>query len=171
MKRNHSIHHLPSISCCNPLIPAVLTLPLGSSSLYTHWGSLSGRYYQNGSNNHPSRSLKDSVKQSPSQPRSIWWMLVFKHGEWTTSKLLSQSSTLDSHHTPHAAERGSPIHPNLPPTAAWSSNSFSSSPISQALLSNRPKMGNHLKHVNTHRVHGAPAGLANSLVGPFLIIC
>lgn len=172
-KRNHSIHHLPSISCCNPLISAVLSLPPGS--LYAHWGSLSGRYYQNGStNSNPPpvlTSLKDSLKQSPSQPQSIWWMLVFKHGEWTDSKHLSQSSTSDNHHTPHAAEKGSPIHPNLPPTAAWSSNSFSSSPISQALLSTDTKWEITWSMRTLIQFMGHQFGLADSLAGPFLLIC
>lgn len=47
-------------------------------------------------------------------------------------------------------EGGCLIYPNLPPTPAWSHNLCSSSLILQTLLWHRPKMENHLKHVNAH---------------------
>lgn len=48
---------------------------------------------------------------------------------------------------------------------------YSASLASTKPCSDRLKIGNHLKLMNTHTVHGPPVGQANSLVGPFLLIC
>lgn len=48
---------------------------------------------------------------------------------------------------------------------------YSASLASTKPCSDRLKIGNHLKLMNTHTVHGPPVGQANSFVGPLLLIC